>query len=312
MLRGQSPLLPILFSSSLSFAGVAVKAVAEGADKKEAVDQAVQVPQKEKVHSLDLNQVDLEQLEEDWDSTPKKSKDGVGDSVKIKEIIEMTGEYSYASFGRPDPFIQPDLSFEAVDNSVMQNVSPTGKEISIVSPLQGFPLSDLKVKGLWQISSGETRAVILTPRNEGVVVKEGDPISSGKILSIHRDQLRVRLYRLRADGVREYEDVSLKVGASREKPKGVIKLEPGKEPVFFNPEVEKPKPVVAPKAASAAAVPKIPLPKPPASLNSASNPSLPGAGQADQAKPGAESKQAPQPGANGIDKVKDGAPPVPR
>ena len=99
----------------------------------------------------------------------------------------------------------------------------------MVSILQGYPLSDLTVKGLWQVASGETRAIVLTPRNEGVVVKEGDPIASGKVLSIKRDQLQVRLYRLRSDGVREYEDVSLKIGSTNHQVKGVIKMEPGKE-----------------------------------------------------------------------------------
>ncbi len=197
---------------------------------------------KRPIEKLDLNQVDLEQVEEDWDSTPSKPPVEVSNSVKIREIIEPSGEYSYASFGRPDPFLQPELNMGAAPIDPAQSM-PMGKEIPIVSILQGYPLSDLNIKGVWQLSSGETRAVVLTPKNEGVVVKEGDPISSGKVLNIRRDRLMVRLYRLRSDGVREYQDVPMIIGGPDRNDRGVIKLEPGKDPVFVSPETEKAKPV---------------------------------------------------------------------
>ncbi len=199
---------------------------------------------KKPAERLDLNQVDLEQVEEDWESTPAKPMIDVGRSVKIREIMEPSGEYSYASFGRPDPFMQPEISMDPAMGDGTQGFNPMGKEIAITSPLQRYPLSDLNIKGVWQLSSGQTRAVVLTPKNEGVVVKEGDPISSGKVLSIKRDQLVARLYRLRADGVREYEDVTMKIGIAKEAEKGVIKLEPGKDPIFMNPDSNKPRALV--------------------------------------------------------------------
>jgi len=200
---------------------------------------------KKPAEKLDLNEVDLEQVEEDWESTPTKPMIDVGRSVKIREIVEPSGEYSYASFGRPDPFLQPEISMDPVMGDAMpQGFNPMGTEIAITSPLQRYPLSDLNIKGVWQLSSGQTRAVVLTPKNEGVVVKEGDPISSGKVLSIKRDQLVVRLYRLRADGVREYEDVVVRIGATVQAENAVIKLEPGKDPIFMNPDTNKRSPLV--------------------------------------------------------------------
>ncbi len=212
---------------------------------------------KKQAERLDLNQIDLEQVEEEWDSTPTKSAVDMGNSVKIREIVEPSGEYSYASFGRPDPFTAPAALMDPGTNAGAP-VTPEGSEIKIVSPLQRYPLSDLNVKGVWQLSSGETRAVILTPKGEGVVVKEGDPISSGKVLSIKREQLTVRLYRLRADGVREYEDVGMKIGATADANQGVIKLDPGKDPVFVNPEANG-KPAPLSKALEAPAVPASPM-----------------------------------------------------
>jgi hypothetical protein len=146
------------------------------------------------------------------------------------------------------------------------SVTPEGSEIKIISPLQRYPLADLKVKGVWQLASGEVRAVILTPKGEGVVVKDGDPISSGKVLSIKRDQLTIRLYRLRADGVREYEDVGIKIGGGVGPNEAVIKLEPGKDPIFGNPDANKPMPVVPlSQVLDAPAAPGLPT-APPAGL----------------------------------------------
>lgn len=214
---------------------------------------------KRQAERLDLNQIDLEQVEEDWDSTPTKPMIDVNRSVKIREIVEPSGEYSYASFGRPDPFAAPAALMDP-GTSEGASVTPEGKEIKIISVLQRYPLSDLNVKGVWQLSTGQVRAVVLTPKGEGVVVKEGDPISSGKVLSVTREQMTVRLYRLRSDGVREYEDVAMKIGAADNANSGVIKLEPGKDPVFSSSEENRPMPV-APlgRALDAPAAPASPV-----------------------------------------------------
>jgi Tfp pilus assembly protein PilP len=248
---------------------------------------------KRQAERLDLNQIDLEQVEEEWESTPTKSTVDMGSSVKIREIVEPSGEYSYASFGRPDPFTAPAALMDPGTNAGA-SVTPEGSEIKIISPLQRYPLTDLNVKGVWQLSSGETRAVILTPKGEGVVVKEGDPISSGKVLSIKREQLTVRLYRLRADGVREYEDVAMKIGATGQAAEGVIKLEPGKDPVFVNPEANRTVPLS--KAFAAPVAPASPIAIPAAAIGAGVMP--PAAGVA----PGAAVPVA-QPVEKGLDPV---------
>jgi Tfp pilus assembly protein PilP len=245
---------------------------------------------------LDLNQIDLEQVEEEWESTPTRPAVDMGSSVKIREIVEPSGEYSYASFGRPDPFIAPASLMDPGTNAgAAAPLTPEGSEIKIISPLQRYPLTDLNVKGVWQLSSGETRAVVMTPKGEGVVVKEGDPISSGKVLNIKREQLTVRLYRLRADGVREYEDVGMKIGGSTDKAQGVIKLEPGKDPIFESPEANG-KPVPLGRAMNAPMAPATPM-APAAPMAIPAGLMVPGAGSAARGNPAAAGAPVP---ANGM------------
>ncbi len=76
------------------------------------------------------------------------------------------------------------------------------------------------------------RAVILTPKKEGIVIKNGDPMSSGKVIHIEKNAIIVRLYRLRKDGVREFEDKRLNYGLDTSAPMGSIRLDPGKEAQF--------------------------------------------------------------------------------
>ncbi len=211
---------------SLLFAGASLHAEAKKGDAKPKVDRT------------DLNQVDVEQVDEEWDSNPKQADGEIKRSIRLKEIMEPSTEYNYASFGRPDPFLAPDFGSTAPNVAAsnadqVQSAAPTGKDILITSPLQAYPLNSLSVKGVWQLAGGEVRAMVATPKGEGVIVKEGDPISSGKVLNISREKLTVRLYRLREDGVREYQDSVLTIGGPSDKgPKGTIKLEPGKDPMF--------------------------------------------------------------------------------
>jgi Tfp pilus assembly protein PilP len=193
----------------------------------------------DKTKALDLNQVDLEEVDDDWENQSSVPKTNPTSGLKVKDIIQPTSEYTYASFGKPDPFmlpesltVKPEIKEEAVEEVV------PSKKITVTSPLQAYPLSSLVVKGLWQTAEGEFRAVIATPKKEGVIVKAGDPISSGKILGIQRDSILVRLYKLRKDGVREYNDTHMNFGLGQKAPKMSIKLEPGKEAQF--PETDQP------------------------------------------------------------------------
>ncbi len=189
---------------------------------------------------LDLNQVDVEQVDDNWENTSTVPKLNPDSGLKVNEIIEPTSEYTYASFGKPDPFSIPSSLFASKDTdaSISEagtgsvDLGPSSKEITVTSPLQAYPISVLEVKGVWQTAEGEFRAVVLTPKKEGIVVKVGDPISSGKIIGIQRDSLQVRLYKLRKDGVREYDDTQIHFGSGKSVAKSTIKLEPGKEAKF--------------------------------------------------------------------------------
>lgn len=192
---------------------------------------------------VDLNQIDLEQVDDNWDNPTAVSPVNLDSGPKIKDIVEPTSEYSYASFGKPDPFQEPsfdngkDLAAETPDADAPagmgRGMGSGFKEIAISSPLQAYPIDALTIKGVWQLASGEMRAVVLTPKNEGIVIKNGDPMSSGKVLQIEKESVIVRLYRLRKDGVREYEDKRVIFASETRLAKaGSIKLEPGKEAQF--------------------------------------------------------------------------------
>lgn len=210
----------------------------------EAVEAEPMGSKKPKQQVIDLNQIDLEQVEEDWDSTPKQQTIVPKNRLKLNDIIQPTADYSYASFGKADPFQSPDFSsFQPAlgadaggSGAPGMPASASGSEIAIGSPLQAYPLADLKVKGVWKLENGEIRSLVQTPKNEGVVVKVGDPISSGKVIGIDREAIVVRLYTVRKDGVREYRDQRMPFGLPKAELQGVIKLEPGKDAQFVTPD----------------------------------------------------------------------------
>lgn len=192
---------------------------------------------------LDLNQVDMEQVDDDWDNQSQVPKVRADSGLRIKDIVEPTSEYTYASFGKADPFSVP-MSFApktlggtasteiGPDGEVIPAASAESKEITVNSPLQAYPLNLLEVKGVWQTQEGEFRAIIQTPKKEGVIVKDGDPISSGKILTIAKEEIKVRLYKLGVDGVREFTDTEMTFGQGTKLTKATVRLEPGKEAQF--------------------------------------------------------------------------------
>lgn len=209
------------------------------------VDSTSVVNELSDVEVIDLNEINLREAQESWESVQQPRGTDVTDSVRIEEIIEPPTDYRYSAFGKPDPFKRPSLELTG-------NVSPaalttgvdevTASEIPMVSPLQAYPLEELEVKGVWVLRGGETRAIVMTPKKEGIVVKVGDPIAAGKVLSINRQSLIVRQYRIREDGVREFEDLELAIGNQQEKRRGIIKLSPGKDPEFVKFDDEGPRP----------------------------------------------------------------------
>jgi Tfp pilus assembly protein PilP len=120
-------------------------------------------------------------------------------NTRVEDIIEPSADYHYAGFGRPDPF-QPPVSVQAV--------VPDAVEIPIVSPLQRYPLKELKLVGVWMRAQGDRKALVMTPANEGIIVKAGDPVGSGggKVLSIGDSWMLVREFLLAEDGTRQFTD----------------------------------------------------------------------------------------------------------
>lgn len=210
------------------------------------------------VDVVDLSDVDIEEVEEDWESTPDRPAEDITRSIRIEDIVEPPSDYHYASFDRPNPFQAPDLNIvdrltdgadangaaagggiagdPATGSGAAAGKLVYGAEIPMISALQNFALKDLRLKGIWQSDAMERRAIVMTPKREGIIVKLGDPIAAGKILEINKEYLVVREYRIKADGAREYEDKEMYLGPAPLKGRGVIKLDPGKEPQFLPPK----------------------------------------------------------------------------
>ncbi len=197
-----------------------------------------------------------------WDSArDTQSGEDLSGVVRVEDIVEPPAEYHYAAFGRPDPFQPPSAQLTQQMRQARGGELQYG--IPVVNSLQ-VPLDQLTVRGIWQLSNGERRAlVIVLPQDllnagangrggftqrplggrgnaageaeEGVVAKVGDPIGpSGKILEILSDRVVTRQYKLQRDGVRAFDDISLFLGG----PDAVQRLDadktyvlaPGKDP----------------------------------------------------------------------------------
>ena len=185
---------------------------------------------------LDLSKIDFEQKEKEWNSRIEAEGDDSDISI-LDEIIENTDDYTYSGYKRPDPFSEPseeqlkkafliqEARFTESPNTV---VDEKGKEIAIKSILQSFRISELNVKGIWVGSDGASKAMIMTPNSEGVIVKVNDPISAGKVLQIYPDRVLVRQYKYQEDGTRIYDDVNIYLRAPKLIENGSIVFNAGK------------------------------------------------------------------------------------
>lgn len=170
-----------------------------------------------------------------WDSYSEAGTGGVAQEitkgVRVEDIVEPPSDYRYAAFGKADPFVPPMITTD-------KPTGPGNLEIPIVSPLQRFEVGTLQLVGVWQLASGERKAMVLTPGDatggssagQGIIVKNGDPIGTrgGKILGIGDDFLTVREFMLALDGTRQYEDQQMYMGTRNpdENP-GKIIFKPG-------------------------------------------------------------------------------------
>ena len=125
----------------------------------------------------------------------------VSDDIDINDIVQPVKTYYYAAYGKPDPFVPP--------RNEIQNQED--EEIPILSTLQEFSLDELNVVGIWQLEDSTRKALILTPDNEGVIVKIDDYVGNqgGKIVAIDPDLIKVREFITIEDGTQQFDDKEL-------------------------------------------------------------------------------------------------------
>lgn len=174
-----------------------------------------------------------------WDSysdlgkNPSVARD-VTNGVRVEDIVEPPSDYRYAAFGKADPFVPPLLAYTE------DEPGPGALEIPLVSPLQRYELEQLKVVGIWQLKSGERKAMVMAPSDEGgtgasgvgIIVKNGDLIGKrgGKILGIGEDYVNVREFSLAPDGSRRFEDRQMFMGKRADEDlAGKIRFKPGEK-----------------------------------------------------------------------------------
>lgn len=147
-------------------------------------------------------------------------------NTRVEDVVEPTADYHYAGFGKPDPFTPPVF---------VRSIVPDAVEIPIVSPLQRFPLTALKLAGVWARGSGEKKALVLTPTQEGIIVKVGDMVGNGggRIMSIAENSVVIREFLIANDGTRQFADSSLTFedgfsqSPNASEKKGTILIKPG-------------------------------------------------------------------------------------
>jgi Tfp pilus assembly protein PilP len=140
---------------------------------------------------------------------------------RFEEIAEDPADFHYVGSEKSDPFLPPLISTpegSKVAGTVFKS-QPGSIEIPIVSPLQQYDLNQLNVVGVWQLTTGERKAMILAPANgggagQGIIVKTGDPVGNrgGKITSIGEEYVNVREFMLAPDGSRRYLDQKMQMG----------------------------------------------------------------------------------------------------
>ena len=160
----------------------------------------------------------------------KTTAQQVSGGMRVEDIVEPPSDYRYAAFGKHDPFVPPMVT----ERDAAAAAAADSLEIPIISPLQRFALKDLNVIGIWQLSNGEHKAMIMTPSSggagQGIIVKIGDSIGNrgGKIQAIGDDFMTVREFLLAQDGTRQFEDKLIFMGKRvPDEPSGKILFTPG-------------------------------------------------------------------------------------
>ena len=134
----------------------------------------------------------------DSDVDTEKIIEALENSIQIEDIIEPPASYRYSSFNKRDPFAYPDRE-EMFDDEF------------IISKLQRYDVSSLKLVGVWRLSTGVSKALVLTPTGEGVVATIDDPIgqNNGEVMEIGRNKIIIREYIMTPDGTRQFNDIDM-------------------------------------------------------------------------------------------------------
>ena len=101
--------------------------------------------------------------------------------INISDIAQRKSNYRYSAVGKKDPF-----------RSYFGDMAAMNKEKKIVSELQNFDVSDLRLTAIvWGIS--EPRATIVAPDGKSYIVKTGSFIGKnwGKISRILPDKIEI-------------------------------------------------------------------------------------------------------------------------
>ena len=129
-------------------------------------------------------------------------------SIKMDTVLEEAFDYSYASFGKPDPFIPN-----------MRPAHLPSVSVLITSILQRYTLDQIRLVGIWQLENGSKKSLLMTEKSEGVVVAVGDSvgIKGGKVKEIESDHVVIREFTLDSDGEKNFSDRTIWLGSREEK-----------------------------------------------------------------------------------------------
>ena len=140
--------------------------------------------------------------------------------VRIDDIVEPTAGYHYSSFSKKDPFSYPTTDSLSDDDFIS-------------SRLQKFDVTSLQVVGIWKLSTGISRALVLTPDNEGIVVSVGSSIgkNNGEVLDIARRKIVVREYTITPDGTRQFNDINMPIAKEKNETTTIVDSNTEQTPV---------------------------------------------------------------------------------
>jgi len=114
-------------------------------------------------------------------SKTKSSDSNKRKDVEIVDITKRKSNYRYSAVGKKDPF-----------RSYFGDMASLTKEKKIVSELQNFDISDLRITAIiWGVT--EPRVVIVAPDGKSYVIKAGSFIGKnwGKISRILPDKIEI-------------------------------------------------------------------------------------------------------------------------